>query len=42
LGGVTLDSLAAAGRVRELRQGALTEASVAFACTVPPWLPHGF
>ncbi|PTM88256.1 GNAT family N-acetyltransferase [Streptomyces spinosirectus] len=42
LGGVTLDSLAAAGRVHELRQGALTEASVAFACTVPPWLPHGF
>ncbi|EPD60508.1 GNAT family N-acetyltransferase [Streptomyces sp. HGB0020] len=42
LGGVSLDSLAAAGRVHELRQGALTEASVAFASTVPPWLPHGF
>ncbi|MFI6564542.1 GNAT family N-acetyltransferase [Streptomyces sp. NPDC050534] len=42
LGGVTLDALAAAGRVRELRQGALTEASVAFASTVAPWLPHGF
>jgi predicted acetyltransferase len=42
LGGVSLDALAAAGRVRELRQGALAEASVAFASTVAPWLPHGF
>ncbi|WP_324785593.1 GNAT family N-acetyltransferase [Streptomyces sp. H51] len=42
LGGVTLDALAAAGRVRELRPGALAEASVAFASTVAPWLPHGF
>lgn len=42
LGGVTLLSLAAAGRVRELRQGALTEASVAFGSPVAPWLPHGF
>ncbi|WP_369246582.1 GNAT family N-acetyltransferase [Streptomyces sp. R41] len=42
LGGVSLASLAAAGRVRELRQGALTEASVAFSSVVAPWLPHGF
>ncbi|MFE1886311.1 GNAT family N-acetyltransferase [Streptomyces diastatochromogenes] len=42
LGGVSLLSLAAAGRVRELRQGALAEASVAFGSPVAPWLPHGF
>ncbi len=42
LGGVTLTSLAAAGLVRELRAGALTEASRAFAGDVAPWLPHGF
>jgi predicted acetyltransferase len=42
LGGVTLLSLAAAGRVRELRPGSLTEASVAFGSPVAPWLPHGF
>ncbi|MFD8739601.1 GNAT family N-acetyltransferase [Streptomyces sp. NPDC059618] len=42
LGGVSLASLAAAGRVRELRRGALAEASVAFASVVAPWLPHGF
>lgn len=42
LGGITLTSLAAAGRVRELRPGALTEASRAFAGDVAPWLPHGF
>ncbi|MFI8965660.1 GNAT family N-acetyltransferase [Streptomyces sp. NPDC053493] len=42
LGGVSLLSLAAAGRVRELREGALTEASVAFGWPVAPWLPHGF
>ncbi|GAA0590594.1 GNAT family N-acetyltransferase [Streptomyces crystallinus] len=42
LGGVSLASLAAAGRVRELREGALTEASVAFTTPVAPWLPHGF
>jgi predicted acetyltransferase len=42
LGGVSLLSLASAGRVRELRPGALTEASVAFGSPVPPWLPHGF
>jgi predicted acetyltransferase len=42
LGGVSLASLAAAGRVRELRQGALTEAAVGFGSAVAPWLPHGF
>ncbi|MFE6359786.1 GNAT family N-acetyltransferase [Streptomyces sp. NPDC057806] len=42
LGGVSLGSLAAAGRVRELRQGALAEASVGFGSAVAPWLPHGF
>ncbi|OAR25834.1 hypothetical protein A8W25_09880 [Streptomyces sp. ERV7] len=42
LGGVSLASLAAAGRVRELREGALTEASTAFTTPVAPWLPHGF
>ncbi|MFD5521289.1 GNAT family N-acetyltransferase [Streptomyces sp. NPDC127066] len=42
LGGVSLASLAAAGLVRELRQGALAEASTAFASVVAPWLPHGF
>lgn len=42
LGGVSLASLGAAGRVRELRQGALAEASVGFSSAVAPWLPHGF
>jgi predicted acetyltransferase len=42
LGGVSLEALGAAGRVRELRQGALSEASVGFASAVAPWLPHGF
>ncbi|MEU4067788.1 GNAT family N-acetyltransferase [Streptomyces wedmorensis] len=42
LGGTSLVSLAAAGRVRELREGALVEASVAFGSPVAPWLPHGF
>ncbi|MGW7330171.1 GNAT family N-acetyltransferase [Streptomyces sp. NPDC054840] len=42
LGGIALTSLAAAGLVRELRPGALTEASRAFAGDVAPWLPHGF
>ncbi|MFF0034794.1 GNAT family N-acetyltransferase [Streptomyces mirabilis] len=42
LGGVSLASLAAAGRVRELRRGALAEASVGFSSAVAPWLPHGF
>ncbi|GFH34085.1 GNAT family N-acetyltransferase [Streptomyces pacificus] len=42
LGGVTLSSLAGAGRVRELRGGALAEASTAFASDPAPWLPHSF
>ncbi|MFG3662558.1 GNAT family N-acetyltransferase [Streptomyces sp. NPDC047706] len=42
LGGVSLGALAAAGRVRELRAGALSEAAVGFGSTVTPWLPHGF
>ncbi|MER6343021.1 GNAT family N-acetyltransferase [Streptomyces sp. NPDC001595] len=42
LGGVTLRALGAAGRVRELRAGALDEASVAFRTHMAPWLPHGF
>jgi predicted acetyltransferase len=42
LGGVSLGALGAAGRVRELRQGALGEASVGFSSVVAPWLPHGF
>ncbi|MFJ4684911.1 GNAT family N-acetyltransferase [Streptomyces sp. NPDC088789] len=43
LGGVTLASLAGAGRVRELRGGALAEASVGFGPGgLAPWLPHGF
>ncbi|MER5436802.1 GNAT family N-acetyltransferase [Streptomyces sp. NPDC002588] len=42
LGGVSLAALGAAGRVRELRQGALAEAAVGFGSPVAPWLPHGF
>ncbi|MEU9473584.1 GNAT family N-acetyltransferase [Streptomyces avermitilis] len=42
LGGVSLVSLSAAGRVRELRPGALAETSLAFSSAVAPWLPHGF
>lgn len=42
LGGVSLASLAAAGLVREVRQGALAEAAVGFGSAVAPWLPHGF
>ncbi|MEV5880560.1 GNAT family N-acetyltransferase [Streptomyces sp. NPDC052101] len=42
LGGVPLLSLAAAGRVRELRPGALAKAAVAFGSPLAPWLPHGF
>lgn len=42
LGGVSLTSLAAAGRVDELRRGALPEASLAFGSDPAPWLPHGF
>ncbi|AXG77851.1 GNAT family N-acetyltransferase [Streptomyces paludis] len=42
LGGTSLTALAGAGRVRELRKGALAEASSAFGSDVAPWLPHGF
>ncbi|WKX70326.1 GNAT family N-acetyltransferase [Streptomyces sp. XD-27] len=42
LGGVTLTALAGAGRVAELRPGALAEASAAFRSDAAPWLPHGF
>lgn len=42
LGGVSLGSLGAAGRVREVRGGALAAASVGFGSDVAPWLPHGF
>ncbi|MEV3855373.1 GNAT family N-acetyltransferase [Streptomyces sp. NPDC050095] len=41
-GDTSLAELAGAGRVRELRQGALAEASVAFGSPVAPWLQHGF
>lgn len=42
LGGTTLRELAAAGRVRELRPGALDAASVAFRGAVEPWCPEVF
>ncbi|MFD5894089.1 GNAT family N-acetyltransferase [Streptomyces sp. NPDC060366] len=42
LGDTSPAALARAGLVRELRPGALTEASIAFASPVAPWLPHGF
>ncbi|MCK7626780.1 GNAT family N-acetyltransferase [Streptomyces sp. RS10V-4] len=42
LGGCALTALAGAGRVRELRPGALAAASMAFGSDVAPWLPHGF
>ncbi|MFD9225842.1 GNAT family N-acetyltransferase [Streptomyces sp. NPDC060064] len=42
LGGVSLTALAGAGRVQELRAGALAEASTAFGSDLAPWLPHGF
>ncbi|WP_406398595.1 GNAT family N-acetyltransferase [Streptomyces uncialis] len=42
LGGTGLTALGAAGRVRELREGALAEADTAFGSSVAPWLPHGF
>ncbi|MFE5797994.1 GNAT family N-acetyltransferase [Streptomyces sp. NPDC056503] len=42
LGGTSLASLALAGRVTELRGGALAEASLAFGSGLAPWLPHGF
>ncbi|GAB2743892.1 GNAT family N-acetyltransferase [Streptomyces bullii] len=42
LGGVSLASLEAAGRVREMRAGASAEAAVGFGSPVAAWLPHGF
>ena len=42
LGGVSLLSLARAGRVAELRPGTLAQASAAFGSPVTPWLSHGF
>jgi predicted acetyltransferase len=42
LGGTTLHELAAAGRVRELRSGALGRASAAFRGDVAPWCPEMF
>ncbi|GAB2613750.1 GNAT family N-acetyltransferase [Streptomyces capparidis] len=42
LGGFSLRAMAGAGLVRELREGALDEASTAFAHDPLPWLPHGF
>jgi predicted acetyltransferase len=42
LGGTTLAELAAAGRVSELRPGALKRASDALRGAVAPWSPDGF
>ncbi len=42
LGGVGLAALGRAGRVTELRPGALEAVSAAFVSPVAPWLPHGF
>ena len=42
LGGTTLRSLAAAGRVRELTPGAVARASAAFRGDVEPWCPEIF
>ena len=42
LGGITLRSLAAAGRVRELTPGAVARASAAFRGEVEPWCPETF
>jgi predicted acetyltransferase len=42
LGGTTITALAAAGRVRELRPGALLEAAMAFHSAVEPWCPEIF
>ncbi|MEV6164117.1 GNAT family N-acetyltransferase [Streptomyces sp. NPDC052052] len=42
LGGESLSAMALAGQVRELRAGALVEASLAFSSDAAPWLPHGF
>lgn len=42
LGGTSLATLAAAGRVSEKRPGALDRASVAFGSARAPWCPDGF
>lgn len=42
LGGTSLATLAAAGRVSEQRPGALDQASLAFAAQRAPWCPDGF
>ena len=42
LGGTRLETLARAGRVRELRSGALAAASRAFAGDRAPWCPEIF
>jgi predicted acetyltransferase len=42
LGGTTLAALARAGRVREVRPGALAEASRAWRADVAPWCPFVF
>ncbi len=42
LGGTPLTALAGAGRVRELREGALAEATTAFRSAVEPWCPEIF
>ena len=42
LGGTRLETLAGAGRVRELRPGALAEAALAFRGAAEPWCPEIF
>ncbi len=42
LGGTPVTALAGAGRVRELREGALAEAAAAFRSPVEPWCPEIF
>ena len=42
LGGFSLGALGRAGRIEELRPGALAEASRALVSDVAPWLPFGF
>ena len=42
LGGTRLETLAGAGRVRELRPGALREADLAFRGATEPWCPEIF
>ena len=42
LGGVSLATLQAAGRVTEVSPGAVTLAATAFSWPVPPWCPDDF